>query len=83
MFTEAQIAFALMQTETATRAQEICRKFGIAPATFFSCKKKYRGLGTSELRRLRLLAGDNSHLKQLNADLSLDKQMLQDFLKKL
>jgi putative transposase len=81
-FTEAQIAFALKQAETGTRVEEICRKFGIAPATFFNWKKKYGGLGTSELRRLRQLEDENSHLKQLVADLSLDKQMLQDVLKK-
>lgn len=81
-FTEAQIAFALKQAETGTRVEEICRKFGISQATFFNWKKKYGGLGTSELRRLRQLEDENRHLKQLVADLSLDKQMLQDVLKK-
>lgn len=55
-FTEAQIAFALKQSETGTRVEEVCRKTGISQATFFNWKKKYGGLGVSELRRLRQLA---------------------------
>jgi putative transposase len=54
-FTEAQIAFALKQAETGTRVDEVCRKMGISQATFFNWKKKYGGLGVSELRRLRQL----------------------------
>lgn len=81
-FTEAQIAFALKQSETGTRVDEICRKMGISQATFFNWKKKYSGLGVSELRRLRQLEEENNQLKKLVADLSLDKQMLQDVIKK-
>jgi putative transposase len=81
-FTEAQIAFALKQAETGTQVDEICRKLGISQATFFNWKKKYGGLGTNELRKLRQLEEENRQLKQLVADLSLDKQMLQDVLKK-
>lgn len=81
-FTEAQIAFALKQSETGTRVDEICRKMGISQATFFNWKKKYGGLGVSELRRLRQLEEENNQLKKLVADLSLDKQMLQDVIKK-
>ena len=81
-FTEAQIAFALKQAETGTRVEEVCRKFGISQATFFNWKKKYGGMSTNELWRLRQLDDENRHLKQLVADLSLDKQMLQDVLKK-
>jgi len=81
-FTEAQIAFALKQAETGTHVDEICRKLGISQATFFNWKKKYGGLGTNELRKLRQLEEENRQLKQLVADLSLDKQMLQDVLKK-
>jgi putative transposase len=81
-FTEAQIAFALKQADTGTRIDEICRKMGISEATFFNWKKKFGGLGVSELRRLRQLEEENSKLKQIVADLSLDKQMLQDVLKK-
>jgi putative transposase len=81
-FTEAQIAFALRQAEQGTRVAEICRKMGISEATFYNWKKKFGGLGVSELRRLRQLEEENRRLKQLVADLSLDKQMLQDVIKK-
>lgn len=81
-FTEAQIAFALKQADTGTRVDEVCRKMGISEATFYNWKKKYGGLGVSELRRLRQLEEENLKLKQIVADLSLDKQMLQDVLKK-
>ena len=81
-FTEAQIAFALRQSETGTRVEEICRQLGVSQATFFNWKKKYAGLGVPELRRLRQLEEENAQLKKLVADLSLDKQMLQDVIKK-
>lgn len=81
-FTEAQIAFALKQAETGTRVDEVCRKMGISQATFFNWKKKYGGLGVSELRRLRQLQEENTQLKKLVAELSLDKHMLQDVIKK-
>jgi putative transposase len=82
-YTEAQIAFALKQAETGTRVDEVCRKMGISEATFYNWKKKYGGLGVNELRRLRQLEEENSRLKQIVADLTLDKQMLQDVLKKI
>ncbi len=81
-FTEAQIAFALKQAELGTKVDEVCRKLGISEATFYNWKKKYGGLGPSELRRLRQLEEENSKLKRLVADLSLDKTMLQDVLAK-
>ena len=81
-FTEEQIAFALHQAETGTNVEEVCRKIGISQATFYAWKKKYGGMGVSELRRLRQLEEENRKLKQLVADLSLDKIMLQDVLKK-
>ena len=81
-FTEQQIVFALKQAETGTRIDEVCRKMGISEATFYNWKKKYGGLGVSELRQLKQLKEENARLKQLVADLSLDKQMLQDVLKK-
>lgn len=81
-FTEEQIAFALKQAEIGTRVAEICRKMGISEATFFNWKKRYGGLGVTELRRLRQLEDENQRLKRLVADLSLDKEMLQDVLKK-
>jgi len=81
-FTEQQIVFALKQAETGTRVEEVCRKMGISEATFYNWKRKYGGLGVSELRELRQLKEENAKLKQIVADLSLDKQMLQDVLKK-
>ena len=81
-FTESQIIFALKQSETGVKVEEVCRKMGISEATFYNWKKKYGGLGVPELRRLRQLEEENFKLKQIVADLSLDKQMLQDVLKK-
>jgi putative transposase len=81
-FTEEQIAFALKQAELGTAVPEVCRKMGISDQTFYNWRKKYGGLGPSELRRLRQLEEENRNLKQLVADLSLDKAMLQDVLSK-
>lgn len=79
-FTEEQIAFALKQAEVGTPVEEVCRKMGISDATFYNWRKKYGGLGPSELKRLRQLEEENGKLKRLVADLSLDKAMLQDVL---
>lgn len=81
-FTESQIVFALKQSETGVKVEEVCRKMGISEATFYNWKKKFGGLGITELRRLRQLEEENSQLKKLVADLSLDKQIVQDVLKK-
>lgn len=81
-FTEQQIAFALKQAELGISVEEVCRKLGISDATFYNWKKKYGGLGPSELRRLRQLEEENAKLKKLVADLSLDKIMLQEVLAK-
>ena len=81
-FTEQQIAFALRQAESGTTVAEVCRKMGISDATFYNWKKKYGGLGVSELRQLRQLEEENRKLKQLVADLSLDKVMLQEVIQK-
>ena len=80
-FTEAYIAFALGKAEQGTRVKEVCRKFGISPATFHNWKKQCGGIGVSELRRLKQLEEENRQPKQLVSDLSLDKQMLQDVIK--
>jgi Xaa-Pro aminopeptidase len=80
--TGAQIAFALRMAEPGTRVAEVCRKFGITEQTYYRWKKKYGGLGVSELHRLRELEEENRRLKRMVADLSLDKQMLQDVLSK-
>ena len=81
-FTEQQIAFALRQAETGTRIAEVCRKMSVSDATFYNWRKKHGGLGVAELRRLRQLEEENRQLKKLVADLSLDKQMLQDVIRK-
>jgi putative transposase len=81
-FTEEQIAFALKQAETGTPVKEVMRKIGITEQTFYRWKKKYGGMMPSDLRRLRQLEEENRQLKKLVADLSLDKQMLQDVLSK-
>ena len=77
-YTEEQIAFALKQAEVGCTVAEVCRKMGISEATFYNWKKKYGGLGVSELRRLKQLEDENARLKRMVADLSLDKQMLQE-----
>ena len=64
-FTEAQILFAIKQSETGVNVEEVCRKMGITEATFYNWKKKYGGLGVSELRKLRQLEEDNQQLKKL------------------
>jgi len=81
-YTEEQIAFVLRQAESGVSIAEICRKTGITEQTFHRWKKKYGDLGLPELRRLRQLEEENRKLKQLVADLSLDKAMLQDVLRK-
>lgn len=81
-FTEAQIAFVLKQVEDGASVAEVCRKAGIADATFYNWRKKYSGLMPSEMKRLKLLEEENSKLKRLVADLSLDRAMLQDVIKR-
>ena len=81
-FTEAQIAFALRQASSGTPIAEITRKMGITDVTFYRWRKLYANLGISEIRRLRQLEEENHRLKRLVADLTLDKQMLQDVLSK-
>jgi putative transposase len=81
-FTEEQIAFAIRQHDTGTKAPEICRQLGISQATFYAWRKKYGGLGIAEVRRLKQLEHENKRLKQMVADLSLDKEMLQEVIRK-
>ena len=79
-YTEEQIAFALKQAEMGTAVPEICRKLGITEQTFYRWRSKYAGMLPSDLKRLKQLEEENSKLKKLVADLSLDKIMLQDVL---
>ncbi|MGO9452561.1 MAG: transposase [Candidatus Binataceae bacterium] len=80
---EEQILRALRQAESGTKVGDICREHGISDATFYYIwKKKYSGLGLSELRELRQLREENSKLKRLVADLSLDRHILQEIVQK-
>jgi putative transposase len=81
-FTEEQIVHALRQAEAGTPAVEVCRKLGVSEQTFYRWKRQFAGLGVAELRRLRQLEDENRKLKQLVADPSLDKHMLQEALRK-
>ena len=81
-YTNEQIAFALRQAESGTPVGEVCRKMGISEQTFYRWKRKYAGMGVAELRRLKQLEEENRRLKQLVADLALDKVMLQDVQRK-
>ncbi|WP_436435590.1 transposase [Lonsdalea quercina] len=81
-YTEEQIAFALKQTETGTRVGEVCRKMGGLRPLFTIGRRNSAGLGVTELRHLRQLKDENQRLKKLVADLSLDKEMLQEVFKR-
>jgi len=81
-FSEQQIAFVLRQVEEGTPIAEVCRKAGISEASFYSWRKKYGGLVPSEMKRLKQLEEENQRLKKLVADLSLDKEMLQDVIRR-
>ena len=72
----------LRQAEEGTAIAEVCRKAGISEATFYIWRKKYGGLLPSEMKRLKQLEEENGRLKRIVADLSLDKEMLQDVLKR-
>lgn len=81
-YSPEQIIYALKQVEGGEKAVDICRKMGVSEATFYNWKKKYAGMGVSEVRELRQLRAENAKLKQLVADLSLDKHMLQEVVAK-
>ena len=81
-YSDEQIAFALRQVDAGATAGEVCRKMGVTEATFYRWKKSYAGMGVSEIRRLKQLEDENGKLKRLVADLTLDKSMLQDALRK-
>jgi putative transposase len=81
-FTDAQKAFIIKQGEGGTPVAEICRKAGISQATYFNWKKKYSGMMPSEMKRLRELEQENARLKKIVADLTLDREMLQDVIKR-
>ena len=79
-FSDAQKAFILKQGADGIPVADICRKAGISQATYFNWKKKYDGLLPTEMRRLKPL--ENAKLRKLVADLSLDREMLQDVIRR-
>jgi putative transposase len=81
-YSDEQISFALRQAENGTLVDEVCRKLGVSEATFYRWKKQFAGMGVVEIRRLKQLEEENAKLKRLVADLSLDKTMLQDVLRR-
>lgn len=81
-YTEKQIVAALRRVEGGTPVAEVCRKLGVSEQTYYRWKKKYAGMGVAELRRLKQLQDENARLKQIVADLTLDKQMLQEVVTK-
>ncbi|CAO4136979.1 UNVERIFIED_ORG: transposase-like protein [Methylorubrum zatmanii] len=81
-FTNEQIAFALRQAENGATVDEVCRTMGVSEPTFYRWKKQFVGMGVPEIRRLKQLEDENSKLKRLVADLTLDRSMLQDVLKR-
>jgi putative transposase len=81
-FSDAQKAFILKQGADGMPVADICRKAGISQATYFNWKKRYDGLLPTEMRRLKQLEDENSKLRKVVADLSLDKEMLQDALRR-
>lgn len=81
-FSDAQKAFILKQGSDGVPVSDICLKAGISQATYFNWKKKYDGLLPSEMRRLKQLEDENGKLKRIVADLSLDKEMLQDVIRR-
>ena len=81
-FTEAQIAFILKQAEDGTAIAEVCRKAGISDATFYNWRKKYAGLMPSKMTRLRPFEEENSALKRMFADLSMQNELLKEALGK-
>ena len=79
---DEQIVYALRQAEAGKKVGDICREMGVSQQAFYSWKKRYAGVGVSELRELRQLREENRQLKTLVADLTLDKHILQEVLSK-
>ena len=81
-FSEEQIAYALRQADSGTAVADVCRQLGISDATFYVWKKRFAHIRVSELRKLRSLEEENRRLKQVVADLTLDKHILSEALRK-
>lgn len=81
-FTEEQIIGVLKEAETGMKVQELCRKYGISDATFYTWRSKYGGMDVSEARKLKQLEAENAKLKHLLAESMLDNKVLKDLLAK-
>jgi putative transposase len=81
-YSEEQIVGTLQRVESGEKVDAVCRGLGISQATYYAWKKQYAGLGVAELRELRQLREENGRLKRLVADLSLDRQILQEIVSK-
>ena len=81
-FTDEQIVYALPLAESGTPVIDVCRQTGISEAIFYTWKKKFADLGVTELRKLKQLEDENARLKRIVADLTLDKQILQEVVRK-
>ena len=81
-FSEEQITYALRQAESGTPVPDVCRQMGCSEASFYIWKKRYANLGVTELKELRQLRDENARLKRLVADLTLDKHILGEALRK-
>ena len=79
-YSQEQIVYALKQVEGGAKGRDVCRQLGVSEATLYAWKKKYAGMGVGEIRELRQLRDENRRLKQMVADLSLDKHILQEVL---
>ena len=81
-YSEEQIIYALRQTEGGRRIAEVCRELGVTEQTYHRWKRQYAGMGVTELQELRKLREENTSLRKLVADLSLDKHFLQEVVSK-
>lgn len=81
-FTESQILGILKEQEQGLKVAEICRKHGISDATFYNWKNKYSGMTINELKRLKELEYENSRLKKMYANISLENDALKDIVTK-
>jgi putative transposase len=81
-FSEEQIIGILKEGDGGAETADLCRRHGIAPATFYNWKARFGGLEVSDARRLRQLEDENRKLKQLLADAVLDNHVLKELLRK-
>jgi putative transposase len=79
---ESQIIKILKEYESGREVKDLCREYKISRATFYNWKKKYSGMDSSQLKKLKELEDENRRLKHMYADLSLDHEMLKDVLGK-